>query len=188
MVGVDEVGRGCLAGPVYAAAAILTPLKSPRGLTDSKLLTASRRKILCDRIYDRAQIGVGFASVEEIETLNILQASLLAMKRAVLNLKLNQGLLLVDGNFMIPGLSTFTQVCLTQGELRARPIAAASIVAKVTRDDLMVEKSKEYPGYGFEIHKGYATSKHRQAIQQLGVSAYHRKTFSGVIEHLRTST
>jgi ribonuclease HII len=189
VVGVDEVGRGCLAGPVFAAAVILNPKKVPRGLTDSKLLSAERRAVLAKAIQGTAQVGIGIASEQEIEELNILYASLLAMKRAVLALAVEAaGLLLVDGKFAVPDLIEWQQQCLIKGELRAAPIAAASIVAKVTRDLEMVRLSEEYPGYGFEIHKGYATKVHRDAIQRLGVTPIHRRHFAGVAEFIAELT
>ena len=120
----------------------------------------------------------------EIDTLNILQASLLAMKRAVLKLNVSFGTLLIDGKFTIPNLQGFDQIALIKGELRATPIAAASIVAKVTRDQKMLNLAMEYPNYGFEIHKGYATKKHKEAISQFGPCFQHRKTFAGVKEHI----
>lgn len=182
VIGVDEVGRGCLAGAVFAAACVLKSDITIEGLTDSKLLSADRRTELDQIIRMHSQVGIGIASVEEIEQINILQASLLAMKRAVQKIGAVSGLLLIDGNMKVPGLVGFEQICLIKGELRAAPIAAASIVAKVARDRYMEDLSKEYPGYGFEQHKGYATKAHRTAIADKGVTAIHRKTFAGVVE------
>ena len=130
------------------------------------------------------QVGIGFASVEEIEELNILQASFLAMKRAIKCLALETGIVLVDGHLKIPNLKRFEQHAIVKGDLRLAPISAASIVAKVTRDSLMKEFSREYPEYGFEVHKGYATEVHRKAIQKNGPTKLHRKTFGGVKEFL----
>jgi ribonuclease HII len=168
---------------VYAAAVRLDPLKIPRGLTDSKLLSAARREQLAQAILEHAQVGLGFATVEEIEELNIHHASLLAMQRAVSELRLAAGLLLVDGKFKVKNLPAWEQICLIKGELRAAPIAAASIVAKVTRDRKMAELALEFPQYGLEVHKGYATPNHRNAIAQYGITKIHRRTFIGVAEH-----
>lgn len=184
VVGVDEAGRGCLAGPVCAAAIVFKDSADPTLFTDSKLLSAKRRDELFDIIYQHAFVGVGFASVLEIEQINILKASLLAMKRAVLNLKLTPGILLVDGNFKVPGLDV-PQVALVKGELRASPIAAASIIAKVSRDRLMDQLHEEHPEYSFLQHKGYATELHRQAIEKFGPTRHHRQTFAGVKEHVQ---
>lgn len=184
VIGLDEAGRGCLAGPVYAAAVILRDTSEIQDYTDSKLLSAEKRESLAQDIMTRQRVGVGFATQIEIENFNILWASLLAMKRAVMKLSVNYGYLLIDGKFPIPNLKGFVQKPLIKGELRATPIAAASIVAKVVRDHKMIELSKEYPHYGFEIHKGYGTKKHRKAISQFGPCLEHRKTFSGVREYL----
>ena len=183
VVGVDEAGRGCLAGPVCAAAVILKENAESSLFTDSKLLSAKRRDELFSMIYEQAIVGVGFASVEEIEKINILKASLLAMKRAVENLKVKPGILLVDGKFKVPGLEV-PQVALIKGELRASPIAAASIIAKVSRDRLMDQLHEEYPQYAFLQHKGYATELHRNAIAKFGPTRHHRQSFAGVREHV----
>ncbi|MBX7232068.1 MAG: ribonuclease HII [Bdellovibrionales bacterium] len=182
VIGVDEVGRGCLAGPVYAAAVILNESVARSHYTDSKLLSASRRLELSEEIKALHRVGIGFASVEEIEQINILQAALLAMKRAVLNLSLNFGHLVVDGNQKIPGLGQFSQTTLIKGDLRAEPVAAASIVAKVARDQLLTELELEFPQYGFSRHKGYSTAAHKAAIAQFGPCPIHRRTFAGVRE------
>lgn len=184
VLGVDEVGRGCLAGPVYASAVILNSCDWESELTDSKKISEKQRIYFAEKIKAEHQVGIGFASVEEIEKFNILQASLLAMKRAIEELKLNKGVVLVDGHQKIPNLPGFEQHPIVKGDLRLTPISAASIVAKVTRDALMKELSKEYPGYGFEVHKGYATEIHRQAIISQGPCSIHRKTFGGVKEFL----
>jgi ribonuclease HII len=190
VIGVDEVGRGCLAGPVYAAAACLKSRKLVSVLTDSKLLSEERREELAPKILESHWVAVGFATVEEIDSLNILQASLLAMKRAVENLEAamqtTAGHLLIDGSFKIPGLS-HSQTTLVKGDLCCAPISAASIVAKVTRDRLMKDFGKQYPSYGFESHKGYASVMHREAIEKWGPCAIHRKTFAGVKEWLHLS-
>jgi ribonuclease HII len=183
VIGVDEVGRGCLAGPVYAAAVIL-PLDCPiEGLTDSKKISEKKREFLAEQIHDLFEVGLGFATVEEIDRLNILQASLLAMKRAVLKLKPTQAHILVDGNQRIPHLD-FPQTTLVKGDFRAEPVAAASIVAKVYRDQLMKEMGDKHPGYGLEDHKGYATKVHKEAIAKRGPLSIHRSSFAGVKEFL----
>ncbi len=187
VVGVDEVGRGCLAGPVYAAAAILTSDALIEKLTDSKLLRESAREVLAPQIQQQHKVCVGIASVEEIDEINILQASLLAMKRAVLGLEemigAQSGTVLIDGSFKIPDFGR-TQKTIVKGDLRCAPISAASIVAKVARDRLMKDFGVQYPGYGFEKHKGYASPVHRQAIREKGPTDIHRKTFGGVKEYL----
>lgn len=187
VVGVDEVGRGCLAGPVFAAAACLKSDELVEHLTDSKLLSEKRREELAPEILKHHWVGVGFATVEEIDAINIFQASLLAMKRAVETLEkqmqIQAGHLLVDGSFKIPHLDR-KQTTLIKGDLRCASISAASIVAKVTRDQLMRDHSLQYPVYGFESHKGYASAFHRQAIKEHGPCLLHRRTFSGVKEYL----
>lgn len=184
VIGVDEVGRGCLAGPVYAAAVIFKSDKLSDDVTDSKLISEERREELAELILKEHHVGIGFASVEEIDELNILQASLLAMKRAVLALGVTGGHVLIDGNMKIPNLEGFEQTTIVKGDLRAAPISAASIVAKVTRDRLMKELSGKYPNYGFEAHKGYSTSTHMQSIVTHGPCEIHRKSFSGVKEYV----
>ena len=209
VVGIDEVGRGCLAGPVYAAAAIVPVdqvdfLKS-MGITDSKLLTSSRREKIAVEIHSRCFVAIGVASAEEIDSINILQASFLAMRRALLDLEkiwikpasietgfgTSCGHFIVDGHMRIPmpgaefaSISRVTQTPLVKGDLRALPIAAASIVAKVARDQMMIDAAEEFPHYGFEKHKGYAAPIHRKAIEEHGPTRLHRKTFGGVREFL----
>lgn len=185
VIGVDEVGRGCLAGPVYAAAVIFKSDSLSDLVTDSKLLSEKRREELIEQITQEHLVGIGSASVEEIDELNILNAALLAMKRAVENLGVNSGHVLVDGNKKIPGLASgFLQTTVVKGDLRVAPISAASIVAKVTRDRLMKELGAQYPVYGFEVHKGYSTATHMQSILTNGPCVVHRRTFSGVKEYL----
>ena len=181
VIGVDEAGRGCLAGPVFAGAVILN---FPEKFWDSKSLSPQRRKELAQIIKNRHRYGVGTASVEEIDTLNIHQASLLAMKRAVENLNIKEGHLLIDGKFTIPGLKGFPQTPLIKGDQRADPIMAASIIAKTERDKLLRSFQKDYPKYLFSEHKGYATKKHKAAIKQYGPCPLHRKSFSGVREYI----
>jgi ribonuclease HII len=184
VIGVDEVGRGCLAGPVYAAAVSFNSDILSDLVTDSKLLSESRREELSLEILKHHQVGIGFASVEEIDEINILQASLLAMKRAVKQLGVSSGHLLIDGNMKIPKMPrAFTQTPVVKGDLRVALISAASIVAKVTRDQWMKDLSREYPQYGFELHKGYGTSFHQKNIALHGPCKFHRRTFAGVKEH-----
>lgn len=174
--GVDEAGRGPLAGPVCAAAVILPPYIEIPGLNDSKKLTDRRRRELFPEICEKAlAYGIAFGSVEEIETVNILQATFLAMNRAVAQLGIKPEYALVDGN-RDPKLGIPTET-LVKGDSRSANIAAASILAKVTRDDLMLEAAKTYPGYGFEIHKGYGTKAHYAALTELGPCAIHRMSF-----------
>lgn len=185
VIGLDEVGRGCLAGPVVAAAALLEPGFSLKGLTDSKLLSESRREELAQQLSETIQFGIGVASVSEIEEHNILRASLLAMKRALDGLSLTADpVLLVDGTFKVPKVpNTWEQVLLVKGELKAEPIAAASVLAKVARDRFMIELAQRYPAYGFDKNKGYGTLPHRQALQDKGPCPHHRRDFTGVREY-----
>ncbi len=186
IIGVDEVGRGCLAGPVYAGAVIIDESASFELYTDSKLLSEKRREKLYEHIKLHHRHAVGFATVEEISRLNILQASLLAMKRAIVALGVKDGHVLVDGNQRIPNLpASFLQTPIVKGDLRASPIAAASILAKVTRDRIMKDLDKDFPQYGFASHKGYSTKDHKEAIAQHGPIEWHRPTFAGVKEYLR---
>ncbi len=177
-IGVDEVGRGCLAGPVCAGAVILNHNRN--NYIDSKLLDSAERARLSQDIYKNHQVAVSFSSVEEIEKMNILQASLLAMKRAILALNITTGGVLVDGKYLISNLNNFMQIPIIKGDLLVDSISAASIVAKHFRDQWMIRLNKEYPGYGLDQHKGYATKAHKKAIQELGPSPIHRKTFAGV--------
>lgn len=188
IIGVDEVGRGCLAGRVYAAAVILPLDFVHDGITDSKLISESRRTLIAEEIKRAAQVSLAFAEVEEIDSINILKASLLAMKRAIEGLGVKSGTVLVDGNQRIPELAkSFEQITIIKGDLRAKPIGAASIVAKVARDQEMCRLAELYPQYGFEKHKGYASEAHRFAIQEFGPCVAHRKTFGGVREYCRPS-
>jgi ribonuclease HII len=176
--GVDEAGRGPWAGPVVAAAVILDPDDIPPGIADSKALGADARELLFPRIMATAQVGVGIASVGRIDRDNILNATLWAMSEAVAKLSIAPRLALIDGN-KSPRLTCQTRT-LVKGDARCLSIAAASIIAKVTRDRLMVETSRSYPGYGFENHKGYGTPEHRSAIDRLGVTEIHRRSFKPV--------
>lgn len=174
--GVDEAGRGPLAGPVCAAAVILPPHLQIPGLDDSKKLTDKRRRELMPLIKEQAIAwGIGFASHEEIDQINILQATFLAMERALAELNVKPDLALIDGNREKDfGLPVKTVV---KGDSLSANIAAASVLAKVTRDDLMEAKAQEYPQYGFEIHKGYGTKAHYAALTEFGPSPIHRMTF-----------
>lgn len=177
--GIDEAGRGPLAGPVVAAAVVLDPNQPINGLADSKALKHEIRVSLKNEIQDRSfGWALGFASVEEIDELNILQATLLAMRRAVINLGVPLDMALVDGN-ADPGLDCPTKT-IVRGDTKVAAISAASILAKVARDNLMVSASKDYPEYGFDRHKGYGTREHMFALKQYGPSKLHRRTFAPV--------
>ncbi len=185
VAGVDEAGRGPLAGPVVSGCVILSPDCDYLQFKDSKKLTAARRDKLFAALHGSdAAIGVGVASAEEIDRINILQASLLSMKRAVHDcvdrFSRQPGFLLVDGTFTVP--MDLPQQALVKGESRSASIAAASIIAKVTRDRLMAEFHEQFPKYNLLQHKGYPTKAHRQAIAEHGPSPIHRKTFKGVRE------
>lgn len=183
VAGLDEAGRGCLAGPVVAAAVILPRDWQHAEINDSKQLTAHQRDTLFAVIHEHALgIGVGIASVEVVDRLNILQATHVAMKEAVSNLSSPPDFLLLDAvqlsNMPMP------QHSIIKGDTLSLSIAAASIIAKVTRDRLMVEYDQQYPAYGFAAHKGYGTQQHRSAIKQYGPCPIHRRTFRGVKEYL----
>lgn len=177
--GVDEAGRGPLAGPVVAAAVIIDPSRCPAGLNDSKKLSSSRRDALFTELEAQADIGVGLASVEEIDTLNILHATMLAMTRAVAALARAPHIALIDGNRCPPGLGCASRAVIG-GDALVRSIAAASIIAKVTRDRLMADLATANPGYGFERHMGYGTRAHLNALSRLGASPIHRRSFAPV--------
>ena len=175
--GVDEAGRGPLAGPVYAAAVILPDGLVIEGLNDSKKLTDKRRRALYDVITEQAlAYGIAFASEQEIDEFNILQATFLAMRRAVEQLKLQPELALVDGN-REPDLGIIPVKTIIKGDSLSANIAAASILAKVTRDRFMEEQDALYPQYGFSVHKGYGTQAHYAALREYGVCPIHRRTF-----------
>ena len=178
VAGVDEVGRGPLAGPVTAAAVVLDPKRLPEGLDDSKKLTAMARERLYDEILACARVSVAHASVEEIDDLNILYASHLAMERALAGLG-PVCYALIDGN-MIPKSLDCPATALVKGDARSLSIAAASIVAKVTRDRIMVDLAQQHPGYGWEKNAGYPTKMHREALETLGVTPHHRRSFKTV--------
>ena len=179
VAGVDEVGRGPLAGPVVAAAVILDDLKPVKGLRDSKALTALRRERLYDEIMARALcVSIAEASAQEIDRLNILQATLLAMQRAVDRLRLPPRLVLVDGN-RLPVLKTPAHA-IVKGDTKVAAISAASIVAKVYRDRLCLDLHDRFPAYGFDGHKGYPTAVHLQALHEHGPCPEHRRSFAPV--------
>ncbi|MEP7058934.1 MAG: ribonuclease HII [Caldimonas sp.] len=179
MAGVDEVGRGPLAGPVVAAAVILDERRPIRGLNDSKLLTAPTRERLCAEIRRKALCwSVGEATVDEIDTINILQAALLAMRRAVDGLHLTPQVVFVDGN-QLPTLAVACRA-IVGGDAKVRAISAASIVAKVHRDRLCETLHAEHPEYGFAAHKGYSTPEHLEALRRHGACRHHRRSFAPV--------
>jgi ribonuclease HII len=185
--GVDEVGIGPLAGPVMAAAVLLNPLDPIEGLDDSKVLTHKRRETLAAAIKIHAlSWAVGSAEIEEIDSLNILQASHLAMKRAIDQLRPRPKMAYVDGNKK-PNLG-MPVVAIVQGDKKIAQISAASIIAKVARDKLMIEFDQTYPGYGFARHKGYPTKAHFAALQTLGACPIHRRSFAPVKAVLKQNT
>ena len=184
IAGVDEAGRGPLAGPVVSAAVILPPDFSCDGINDSKKLSEKKREQLLPEILRQAVASsTGMASHQEIDDINILQASLLSMKRAVKKLKHRPDFLLIDGKFTID--SVVPQNAVIKGDSLSISIAAASIIAKVTRDAIMREYHKQFPQYGFDRHKGYPTKAHRQAIEAHGPCTIHRKSFNGVTASVR---
>lgn len=179
IAGVDEVGRGPLAGPVVAAAVMLDPALVPEGLNDSKRLTARARTRLFEEILAGCAVGIGEASVAEIDRHNILRASHLAMIRALAALPGGADFALIDGN-MIPQGITLPARAVVGGDHLSLSIAAASIVAKVTRDRIMVDLAQQHPGYGWEKNAGYPTAQHRGALAELGVTPHHRRSFAPV--------
>jgi ribonuclease HII len=179
IAGIDEAGRGPWAGPVVAAAVVLDPKRIPQGIDDSKALDADERERLYDRITATAlAFGVGVGDVDRIERDNILAATLWAMGEAVKQLSCRPRLALVDGN-KAPRLKCLTRT-IVKGDAKCLSIAAASIVAKVTRDRMMMELAREVPGYGFERHKGYGTPEHRAALIRLGLTPHHRRSWKPV--------
>ena len=175
IAGVDEAGRGPWAGPVVAAAVILDPDRIPSGIADSKVLMPEEREALLPRILATAKVGIGIAGVDRIDRENILNATLWAMSEAVRQLDVLPRLVLIDGN-KAPRLDVEARA-IVKGDARSLSIAAASIVAKVTRDRLMVELGRTYPVYGFERHKGYGTPEHQDALRRHGVTDHHRRSF-----------
>ena len=183
VAGVDEAGRGPLAGPVVSAAVILPPAFSVADVIDSKKLSAKKRVRLYQEIYSHAvSVGIGIVDPVEIDRINILQASLLAMSMATNNLRPQPECLLIDGPFRIP--SILPQKPIAKGDTLSVSIAAASIVAKVTRDRLMERYNEYYPQFGFSQHKGYPTRAHKEAIRKFGYCPIHRRTFKGVKEYI----
>jgi ribonuclease HII len=181
LAGVDEAGCAPLAGPVVAAAVVLDRNRFPRGIDDSKALPAERREAIYSRLQKVARIGVGIASVEEIDRLNIYWARMLAMVRAVDALGFEPAMVLVDGN-RCPRWER-PSVAIVAGDTKCRSIAAASIVAKVTRDRIMFDHSRDHPGYGWETNKGYGTPAHYRALERLGLTPLHRMSFAPCRQH-----
>ncbi len=179
IAGVDEAGRGPLAGPVTAAAVVLDVRRIPPGLNDSKQLTAARRERLFDALLAVAEVSIAHASVAEIDDLNILRASHLAMCRALAGLALPADHVLIDGN-MLPRDLTIPAQAIVRGDGRVLSIAAASIMAKVCRDRLMVDLAQQHPGYGWATNKGYGSKSHIAALQTIGVTPHHRRSFKPV--------
>lgn len=178
VAGVDEAGRGPWAGPVVAAAVILDPDRIPANIDDSKALDEEARAYLYNRIVKVADVGIGIADISRIDRDNILNATLWAMGEAVASLRSPPKLVLIDGN-KAPRLAMATRT-IVKGDTKCLSIAAASIIAKVTRDRMMVALAKEHPGYGFERHKGYGTPEHQAAMAKLGACALHRRSFKPV--------
>jgi ribonuclease HII len=179
LCGIDEVGRGPLAGPVYAAAVILDPEKEILYLNDSKKLSEKKREALYDEIMEKAlAVGIGCSSPERIDEINILQATFEAMTMAVNSLKVNPGALLIDA-VHIPQLEDYKQISIIKGDAKSVSIAAASIIAKVTRDRVMKEMAFKYPQYAFDSNKGYGTAAHIAALKEYGPCEIHRRSFIG---------
>ena len=179
IAGVDEVGRGSLVGPVYAAAVILKKTANRKLLKDSKILSKNKREILSKYIKENSFWAVGKASVKEIEKINILHASLLAMKRAIIKLKKKPSLVLIDGN-KLPKIRNYKLRAIIKGDNRIPSISAASIIAKVTRDKMITNLARKFKGYDWDKNFGYGTKKHLNAIKILGITSQHRKKFSPI--------
>lgn len=179
IAGVDEVGRGPLAGPVTAAAVVLDPARIPEGLNDSKKLTKRARARLYEELMQVADVSIAHASVEEIDRLNILRASHLAMTRALAGLKTPADYALIDGN-MLPRDLTLPAEAIIKGDARSQSISAASIMAKTCRDCVMLSLAQQHPGYGWETNMGYGSKSHMMALQNLGVTPHHRRSFKPV--------
>ena len=176
--GVDEVGRGCIAGPVVSAAVILKKSVSLKLLKDSKKLSFKQREKISEHIRDNSYYAIGVSSVEEIFKLNILQASLLSMKRAVKKLRITPGLTLIDGNFAPTGLKNYKTII--NGDEKIKVISAASIIAKVYRDEFMIKLSKKFSNYAWEKNFGYGTKAHLDGLKKFGITIFHRKGFKPV--------
>ena len=183
LAGVDEVGRGSLIGPVYAAAVILNKSINKKLLKDSKSLTKYKRLELDEYIKKNSIWAIGQASAKEIEKINILHASLLAMKRAILKLNKKPSLVLIDGN-KLPYLKNYKLKYVIKGDQKIPSISAASIIAKVSRDRLIAKLSKQFSNYGWDTNSGYGTKQHLRAIKKLGITRHHRKTFSPICDLL----
>ena len=179
LAGVDEVGRGSLIGPVYAAAVILNKSINTKILKDSKSLSKNKRKEISTYIKKNSIWAIGQASVREIEKINILQASLLAMKRAIIKLKKKPSLVLIDGN-KLPNIKNYNLKYIIKGDQKIPSISAASIIAKVSRDKFVTTLSKNFQNYGWDTNSGYGTKEHLKAIKKFGITKYHRKTFSPI--------
>lgn len=179
VAGVDEVGRGPLAGPVVAAAVVLDPDNIPEGLNDSKQMSPKKREVLSEILHSVADVSIAQASVREIEEFNILQASHIAMVRAISGLRQPADFALIDGNRVPRGLNT-PAGALVKGDTRSLSIAAASIVAKVWRDRLMMSLAQQHPGYGWATNQGYPTKEHKAGLKSHGVTLHHRRTFAPV--------
>lgn len=179
IAGIDEVGRGPIAGPVIAAAVVFVDDHRPAGLADSKLLTARKRQSLADEILACAQVGLGGASAREIDRLNVLQATMLAMRRALSVVSARPDLVLIDGDRVPDGID-FPARSVVRGDAQSRSIAAASIVAKVTRDRIMARLDGRYPGFGWSSNSGYPTRQHLTRLHLVGPTAHHRRSFGPV--------
>jgi len=178
IAGIDEAGRGPWAGPVVSAVVVLNEKNIPDGLNDSKKISEKKRLSLYSSIYNLHSVGVGISSIEEIDSMNVLQATFLSMSRAITDLNFQPDHVLVDGN-LDPGLNVKTK-CIIKGDSISISIAAASVVAKVTRDNLMLKLDKEFPNYNWKKNKGYGTAEHRNALELYGPCKYHRKSFSPI--------
>ena len=183
LAGVDEVGRGSLIGPVYAAAVILNKSINKRLLKDSKSLTKEKREELDKYIRKNSIWAIGQSSIKEIEKMNVLRASLLAMKRAILKLRKKPSLVLIDGN-TLPDLKNYKLEYIIKGDQKIPSISAASIIAKVSRDRFITKLSKQFGNYGWDTNSGYGTKEHLRAIKKFGITKYHRKTFSPICDLL----
>ena len=179
IAGVDEVGRGPLAGPVTAAAVVLDPSCIPEGLNDSKKLTKRARERLYSEIMEVADVSIAHASVEEIDEINILRASHLAMMRALAGLRVPADYALIDGN-MLPLDMILPAETIIKGDARSQSISAASIMAKICRDCVMLSLAQQHPGYGWETNMGYGSKSHMSALQELGITPHHRRSFKPV--------
>ena len=178
IAGVDEVGRGCLAGPVVSAAVVLKKSINLNLLKDSKKISFNKRKEISEHIKKNSYYALGIASVEEILNLNILQASLLSMKRAILKLEIKPGLTLIDGNFAPRGLKNYKTII--NGDEKIKVISAASIIAKVYRDKFMIRLSKKFSNYAWDRNFGYGTKAHFEGLKKFGVTSHHRKGFKPI--------